>query len=1436
MKTKHAVVFHQSLFALLSFIGLLLFSAALNAKPLSKEKVPEPLKPWISWALFNQDKQSCTHAFDQAQQVFCAWPASLKLEINKHQGSFSQQWQVQAESWVRLPGDSKLWPHDVLDNGQKAVVVSHQGYPAIKLAAGQHLLSGKFLWESLPETLSIPPSTGLIQIRRDGKAVDFPRINQKGQLWLDKSLQQKSIQDALDVQIYRKIDDAHPLQVQTRLILHVAGRSRDISFANIQLDGFIPLRLKSQLPARINRKGDLLVQVRPGNWQINLVSYKSGMVSELKLPQTGQKTGINLPKQEVWVFKSNPALRLAEISGVPAIDSRQTRLPDEWRSLPAYLMDANKTMRLKTLQRGSASPEPNRLRLRRAMWMDFDGGGYTINDHITGTMSRGWRLVSAPELQLGSARMDAQAQFITTLAGGKDTGIEVRRGKINLEAASRYTDSLSSLPASGWKHDFQRVNTTLFLAPGWKLFSAYGSDNLPRTWLQSWTLLDIFLVLIIAVAITRLWDWKWGLFALLTMTLIWHETGAPKYIWLNLIAAIALLRVLPDGFFKRLVWSYRNLVLLVLLLIIIPFSIHEVRNGLYPQLGLYSDYASVFSTQYSEYAPTMEDDTVFMDKPVQMPMSAPSMTASKKIFRKKSAAGSSNAYLKKDRRASNVVNQMLDPNANIQTGPGLPTWDWQAVYFSWNSPVKQDQKLELTLLSPGVNLLLNFLRVIFLLILIWRLLRVISNDKKSIKKGGDGFHFKLPALSSVFNSRFFKNGVFGNKQNLVSMLMLPLLAVLLLAPQAHLMAAEKIPPQSAKPPQSAAPQQTAFPSEAMLQTLQQRLLEKPDCLPDCAQIEAMRLELAGQELRIYLQLHSAAKVAVPLPGNRDQWQAEQVLLDNAAAKNLYRDNNGVLWIGLEKGISNIIMQGRLPKQPQIQLGLPLPPKYVEWKGTGWTVEGIRENHVPAQQLQLLRKQEKKTARGQNQAQGIADQFSADNNYLPPLLQVERTLHLGLDWFVDTRVTRLSPTGTPLSMKIPLLPGESVLSNAYSVKNGKLLINMSSTQRSIQWQSQIPVADQLSLVATRESGLIESWKLDISPIWHVVISGIPEIHHENQTSVWLPEWQPWPGEKVELQISRPQGIAGRTLTIERSILNSHIGKRLRDTQLILKIRSSRGGQHPIILPEHAELISVKIDGKLQPVRQQQRKVSLPISPGEQTIMLNWRSNEPITSKITMLPVNVGIDNVNSSLQLALGRDRWILFTHGPTMGPAVLFWGVLLVILLASVILGRIKNSPLKAWQWFLLGAGLSLATPLMIIIVVGWLLALSYRPMLKEVQSRLLFNGAQILLVLLTLIALGSLFFALQQGLLGWPDMQIAGNASNAWELRWYQDRSGADLPQPWVFSVPLLVYRILMLLWSLWLAFSLISWLRQGWHNFAEGGLWRKGKKRVKNVKNDKS
>jgi hypothetical protein len=126
-------------------------------------------------------------------------------------------------------------------------------------------------------------------------------------------------------------------------------------------------------------------------------------------------------------------------------------------------------------------------------------------------------------------------------------------------------------------------------------------------------------------------------------------------------------------------------------------------------------------------------------------------------------------------------------------------------------------------------------------------------------------------------------------------------------------------------------------------------------------------------------------------------------------------------------------------------------------------------------------------------------------------------------------------------------------------------------------------------------------------------------------------------------------------------------------------------------------------------------------------------------------------------------------------------------------------------------------------LVVGWLILLGWRAQLDDNNFKY-FNLLQVVLGLFTLFSLSILIFAVEQGLLGGsPDMQIIGNQSSAYDLNWYQDRSSKELPKATVVSVPLMAYRSLMLIWSFWLAASLLDWLKWGWSCFSSNGLWNK-------------
>ncbi len=1363
----------------LIFLSTLLFSSFTFAKPLTPEQVPEPLKPWISWVLQDNPELACPFLYNSYEQKRCSWPTQLALDLTTAKGVFSISWQVYKDSWVSLPGDKKHWPLNVTVNGKSALVMDRNGIPSIKLAADLSQLStyqikGEFLWDKLPDNLRIPGDTGLISLTVNGLAIPVPAIKD-GQLWLKTSdsgqITPENIQNSLNIQVFRKIIDKVPLQVLTRLELEISGEQREVKLALPILNKFIPIQLQSPLPARLEPDGKLVVQVRPGQWQLDILSRSAREVTTLPF-NTSNK---DWPQSEIWVFEAHPELRVVEMGQLNAIDASQTNLPEAWKNLPAYKINQGQAMAFKVIRRGDPEPEPNQLSIIRKLWLDFDGTGYTVNDTINGKMTRGWRLNALAETRLGKVTLDGSNQLITQQAGTDKQGVEVRKGILLLNADSRIAGDIDAMSAVGWEQSFHNVSAELNLPPGWRLLAATGVDNVPDSWISRWTLLDLFFVLITALAIARLWNYYWAALALATLVIIWHEPGAPHFVWLNILAATALLGVLPQGRFYKMTRWYRNGCWLALVAITVPFMVSQVRIGIYPQLERPWQDIHVSDDRARNRVSSM---------PATMPMEA--MDAAKQKLGKiaQTARGKAEDSARSEEKAagayygrSSANFERIDPKAKVQTGPGLPQWQWNKIYLSWNGSVDSQQQLNLWYLSPALMMLLNFLRVALVVILALLMFGVAEKFKPHfISKPGRGD---------------------GAAPLLLWFLLLPALS--LPSPKIY----------------------ADYPGEALLNELKSRLqeVEIPDCLPGCAEIQRMNMAISDKTIEIALQIHTQESVTLPLPSEYNQWFPHQVLDNGEPAQALYREDN-TLWINLKKGEHQIILKGLAPYLSKFTLPLPLKPNRVTVEKSGWEVVGLHENGWSDEQLQFSRLQQ---TRPDKTKPGL------EPGVLPPFVRVERMLSLGLNWHVITRIIRISPADSSVVLTVPLLQGESVTSPGIRVKDNAVEVNMAAQQTVMQWESTLDKSDKIELTAAQTEQWIEVWKADVSPVWHIEPSGIAMIHL-NSEGQWLPEWHPWPGEKITLEITRPQAVEGQTLTIDSSSLGIKPGQRTQDAELKLSLRSSQGSQHTLILPEKAVLQSVAIDGQTQPLRQQGRNLTLPVNPGKQEVLISWQEAKSIAAAVTTPLVDLGQDSVNTNLSISLGQDRWVLFVKGPRMGPAVLFWGVLIVIFILSLGLGKIPLTPLKTRQWFLLLVGLSQVPMASAGIVIAWLMLLGWRAN-QSVKDLRYFNALQIIIGGLTVLSLSVLFAAVAQGLLNSPDMQITGNQSSALWLNWYQDRSQAILPTATVISVPLLVYRLLMLAWALWLAVSLLNWLKWGWGCFSSNGLWHKASVKEKAI-----
>jgi hypothetical protein len=1342
-------------------------------------KTPPPLAPWVDWVLHGHEEELlCPPSYNDASALHCDWPSRLEINVTDRGATFRQQWQVLHERWVQLPGDSDHWPTEVKINGQAALVMNREGAPKIRVTSGSHEISGRLQWSTFPEYLSIPAHTGIVSLILQNQVVDFPNLDNDSRLWLKASQPQtEKIENSLSLQTFRLLDDTIPARIVTVLKIDSGGAAREVVLGPVFSPGqIVPLSLTSDLPARLEPDGRLRVQVRPGQWSIRLTARQLGPLTGY---QGNQPDDGFWPSEEIISFQAHSDLRAVELSGATPIDPTQTAMPEEWRTFPAYRIpttadagtgagNTTSLLQIKETRRGAAQPPPDQLSLQREIWLHFDGSGYTIKDTISGQKNNGWRLEMTPPIVLGRAVVNNQEQFITKQAGSDKAGIEIREGQLQLMADSTYPapiPTVSTIPATGWDIDFQKVSGILNLPPGWKLVNATGIDSIADTWVARWSLLDFFLVIIFTLAVARLYaNPPLTVIAFLSYTLSYQESGAPRWVWLALLIGVALLRHLPAGRFREVIKVYQAGALLILISIAIPFAINQLRVGIYPQLEKPYHTITPRTEQKAEVqlpraqpAPTpmmMNKNVASLDgardKEAPLEEAVGSMAPPAPKLKGSSAAPSSSYQ-------SQVV--QYDPTMIQQTGPGLPAWHWNQVAMSWSGPVQRDQLIRLTLIGPKVNLALAFVRVALMSLLAVGMLGITWRRGKG---------WNLPDWKTVF--------------------IFPLLLGCLYSPG---------PAQAGE-----------IPTPEMFEQLRARLLEKADCFPDCADVSTMAVTISPESLTLNMTVDSQLDGAIPLPGNAHHWLPQQVMVDNKPASALLRIEQQ-LWLLTPAGRHQIRLQGKIPKQNSIQLPLPLRPHHITSEAQGWSVEGINDGLADNQLLfkRIVGKEDNSTQ-------------ILETGILPPFVLIERTLLLGLTWKVETRISRISPSGSAIVLSVPLLPGESVVTEGVRVEDGQAKVNLDAESGELRWESVLEKSDQLLLKHPDTDQWTEIWRVDVSPIYHLASEGIPVILHQ-QGSRWYPTWHPWPGDEVKLLISRPTGVAGQTLTIDQSLLQVRPGKRATDSTLQLSIRSSQGGQHTITLPATAQLQKATINGSIQQLRQDGSKISLPITPGKQEVSLEWREPSGLSVFYTTPRIDLGAESVNAEIEVSLPQNRWPLFLGGPLMGPAILYWSTLLVVVLVALALSRTGLTPLRFYQLLLLGIGMSMSNLFSCLLVVGWLIALHFRRKIRADIDRNSFNLTQFGLGTLTILAMIALIWAISQGLLGHPDMNIIGNGSNSSTLRWYQDGSGQHLPTAWLVSIPMLAYRLAMLAWALWISLTLLRLLQWGWKIMSEPKLW---------------
>ncbi|MFO1466266.1 MAG: hypothetical protein U1F35_07495 [Steroidobacteraceae bacterium] len=302
------------------------------------------------------------------------------------------------------------------------------------------------------------------------------------------------------------------------------------------------------------------------------------------------------------------------------------------------------------------------------------------------------------------------------------------------------------------------------------------------------------------------------------------------------------------------------------------------------------------------------------------------------------------------------------------------------------------------------------------------------------------------------------------------------------------------------------------------------------------------------------------------------------------------------------------------------------------------------------------------------------------------------------------------------------------------------------------------SDTLILAAPKEAAWIEVWSFKVSPTWRTRFDGPPAVLPERIAGDWTYEYHPRPGETLKVSVTRPTAVKGATLAIDQATLSAAVGKRASETDLTLSYRSTQGGRHLIALPADAQVSDVRMDDSVISVRPEKGELPLAVLPGSHRIHIHWQRTAGV-GLLTRLP---GVDlrtagsNLNSVLRSP--SDRWILMAGGSGVGPAILYWGELLVFIVLAVLLSRSVHSSLRMHEWLLLGLGLSTFSWAVLLLFTVWQFALRWREGVDAAAwSVRRYNALQVVMIALSVITVVSLVSAIPNGLLAVPDMRIAG-------------------------------------------------------------------------------
>lgn len=1428
---------------------LTILPTAFADTPPSLNNIPDSLKEWVPWVKDEILNIDCIRINSDAKSSECLWFGESELVIEKDKASLSLNVHI-LENNTSLPLPTGFGLHlsniEISKEGKSFGGFSlsqNTGLYSVTLPKGSYQIQGKIHWDKLPNQIPLPESYGPLKIRMSLGQENLEAVREANSIALT-SKEGIEVSDGMNVEVYRMLTDGSPLIMQTRLQLSVSGKSRIEEFGSFLPANSQLISLDGPLQSYLDPKGNVKIKVSQGTFTINFVSALGQPLNKIEFKEKPSEVW---PKEEIWVWEGSSELRSVELKNVDSINTAQAHLPPDWQSDSAIVVSSLSTVELDQKRRGEEKPGANELTLSRSIWPSLKGEGFSVHDTITSSFKGTFRLNALETLNVGRVSIDSNPIPITIDPDNKLKGIEIRKQSQTIDATSQIADS-KEMSASGWDQDFENINVQVNIPPSWKLFYVKGASEAWGTWISTWSIFDVFILVILIIFTQQIMGTKLAvLYAAITI-LGRTEFMLPTVFFSYIVILIALLKLTSEKSSKYiLVPMYFCISLSALAFLIqgITFAKLQVIQLLYPQLQSGTRYQTILQSTLA-VVDSMPLAWVFILIGIAITVfilkwGFSGKDISGKIFRlfigvivisitytvlggiasifflsrsytsPTGYGGSYNSIPGVSMPQEAKIRPKRGTTANYEDslgGSGDPSLEASLDSMAIPEPMMRQQSQKLKLRSRNIQAGPS------LPSWTWRqaglsIAGPISADHKI------ELVFIKPGLQRLFSlARIFI--IFG----LICLLSKFLLSIFRerseqirsIIPQGNTVASALFILMFLFPSESRAD----YPNTQILEGLKNRITSTQCNETNCSTIDSIEIFLREHNFEIKVSAFSKGKSSISIPGNIEDLRADDVLVNNSPSP-LVRVSEQFLQVKVEEGISQIMIRGSLSEKNAISVKIPQAPLRISVLGTGWDI-GAYNKDGTSDTIQVSRLSGESI---DNTVKIDSPKHNSQNWF-----QVSRTLTIGDQIRSVGSITRLGSLDSPANVSIPLKPGEQLTVAEIATKDKNMLATFQAGQSNLNFESSFENTDKITLTADKIEAISEVWNVscadyvrctfegDLAPNKRLNISG------ENEF-----KFIPFPEEKITIQKNILNSADGESINIQNILHTVSWGETVLTGTLELSLITTKQSSLDITFADPTISIESVIVDEVSDSRPfVNGQVKLLLESESKSVRLKYRKTgfSPGTKEITP-SVKLSTKAGNITTIVNTEQPRWLLWLDGSSWGPAVLIWGKIIANLIILFILRRLSLLTISTSSLLLLASALSLMPTIILPIPVLWI-SLVRESRLKNLANKLLPKYAYLtILSVLAVLSVAIVYVIIRLGLLGDPPLLVAGNNSSLTYLKWYSDFCGSagaecDLPTPWLISLPIGYWRALTLLISLFLFIFTVKLVKETAHTVRGG------------------